>query len=636
MNYQETVIRVMNFLKEKGVCSSSRHSHLECYSALGDYLQKNGKAYSKTIRESWFSQMRLQYSSQRCVFWEQYILQLEEMDATGYISDRRLYQIISTYEKLPLPLKNALDRYLDECKSHYTARTMDTTRIECSVFLLALADNGVTQTEDINFQVLCSFIELNLRSKRHSKNILCQYASRMFEYWGIIGLCDSNFAFLLDNQMYPHIGNIEHFPAKAKEKIDSLREESLDFPSSDIRDSIPQFIETLEKHGYVGTTLKLANHALTTHYLFLYFNGLGFHPDILWLWFEEVKKTLEISWLHWRRVLSFYLEYTKIGDILPNGKYKYAPTQYDHLPDWCKIPLSAFLERKQNEHRSTGTIRPYRCSCSVFCSFLVQSGINSFSQLSVEIINLFISQDSHTTFRGRTARFVHLRGFLLFLEEQGYTTKHGLYNCFLTGTAPVEKIVDVLTPEQISRIESYRGAHNNPIELRDIAIVLLGLKMGFRASDITHLCFSNIDWKKHEISIVMQKTKVEIKLPMPVDVGNAIYAYLKDGRPASKDRHIFLRTKAPYGILTSKICSMALWRILPEREKVKGGGFHVTRRTFATNLLRNNAEIDTVMDSLGHTDPTSVMKYLLLDENRMPECALSLQEAGISMGGVSA
>ena len=196
--------------------------------------------------------------------------------------------------------------------------------------------------------------------------------------------------------------------------------------------------------------------------------------------------------MHWRRVLSFYLEYAEIGDILPNGKGKYAPTQYDRLPDWCKIPLSAFLERKQNEHRSAGTIRPYRCSCSVFCSFLVQSGINSFSQLSVEIINLFISQDSHTTFRGRTTRFVHLRGFLLFLEEQGYTTKHGLYNCFLAGTAPVEKIVDVLTPEQIARIDSYRAMHNNPIELRDIAIVLLGLKMGFRASDITHLCFSNI------------------------------------------------------------------------------------------------------------------------------------------------
>ena len=197
MDYQETVNRVMCFLKEKRVCSSSRKSHWECYVALGEYLQTTGQQFNEAVREAWFSVMKTRYPSSKCVFWEQYVFQLEEMDATGNISDRRLYQNISAYEKLPLPLKNALDRYLDECKSHYTARTMDTTRIECSVFLLALADNGVTQTEDIDFQVLCSFIEMNLSSKRPSKNILCQYASRMFEYWGTVGLCDSNFAFFL-------------------------------------------------------------------------------------------------------------------------------------------------------------------------------------------------------------------------------------------------------------------------------------------------------------------------------------------------------------------------------------------------------------------------------------------------------
>ena len=85
----------------------------------------------------------------------------------------------------------------------------------------------------------------------------------------------------------------------------------------------------------------------------------------------------------------------------------------------------------------------------------------------------------------------------IFWKSMAYTEKHGLYNCFMAGSAPVEKIVDVLTPEQISRIESFRETHHSPIELRDIAIVLLGLKMGFRASDVTHLCFSNIDWKRH-------------------------------------------------------------------------------------------------------------------------------------------
>lgn len=41
------------------------------------------------------------------------------------------------------------------------------------------------------------------------------------------------------------------------------------------------------------------------------------------------------------------------------------------------------------------------------------------------------------------------------------------------------------------------------------------------------------------------------------------------------------------------------------KEDLKGWWFHVTRRTFATNLLRNHAGIDAVMDALGHRDPTS-------------------------------
>lgn len=636
MDYQETVNRVMSFLKEKGVCSSSRKSHQECYAALGEYLQTTGEQYNETVRDAWFSVMKTRYSSNKCVFWEQYIFQFEEMASTGIISDRRLYQNKSAYDKLPLSIKVALDRYLSECGNRYTARTQDITKIECSMFLLALSDYGITKIEEIDFQCICKFVKTNQKSNRNKKTTVCQYASRLLAFWGSIGLCDSNYTYLLDNQLFPHIGNISYFPDKSCERIESLCAESQDFPCSDVHDSIPDFVRTLEKHGYIGTTLKLAEHALTALYLFLYFNNLSFHPEIMWLWFEMVRKALGSSWRHWRRILSCYLEYIEIGDILPDGKYKYAPTQYDLLPEWCKIPLSAFLEQKRNEHRSAGSIHSYRCSCSVFCHFLVLSGIDSFSKLSVETINQFAAQDRHATFRGVTTRFVHLRGFLHFLEEHGHIEKRGLYNCFMAGSAPVEKIADVLTPEQISRIELFRKTHHSPIELRDIAIVLLGLKMGFRASDVTHLCFSNIDWRKHEISIVMQKTKVEIRLPMPVDVGNAIYSYLKGGRPKSKDNHVFLRAKAPYGLLTSKICSKALWRILPEREHIKGGGFHVTRRTFATNLLRNKAEIDTVMDSLGHTDPTSVMKYLLFDESRIQECSLSLEEAGISMGGASA
>lgn len=59
----------------------------------------------------------------------------------------------------------------------------------------------------------------------------------------------------------------------------------------------------------------------------------------------------------------------------------------------------------------------------------------------------------------------------------------------------------------------------------------------------------------------------------------------------------------------------------------------MTRRTFATNLLKNHAGIDDVMDALGHRDPTSVMKYLLLDDERSRKCGLSLSDIGLMLEG---
>lgn len=56
--------------------------------------------------------------------------------------------------------------------------------------------------------------------------------------------------------------------------------------------SIPCFIQILEKHGYIGTTLKLAKHALTALYLFLDIHALGYHPRIMWIWFDEIRKTM--------------------------------------------------------------------------------------------------------------------------------------------------------------------------------------------------------------------------------------------------------------------------------------------------------------------------------------------------------
>ena len=631
MNYNETVEKVMMLLKEREVCSSSQKSHRDCYESLGLFIKQRDGSYSEAIRESWLTEIKNELPRQRCAVWVQYVYQLEEMDSTGTISDRRLYLNRSDYDKLPALWRKDLDVYLADCSSRYTARTLELTRIYCSEGLLFLDDIGVHAIADITYDAVIKLIGAKMSCSDDTKAMILNNTARMIRFYGEKGLCSMNYSLVLKCQIYPHIGSVSEFSAENRRVLDKITDVTLS--ADEFHKTITPFIEFLETHGYVGTTLNLARHALTALYLFLDMHYFGFHQDIMWIWFAEINRTLGHSWRHWRRVLKFYEDYTLTGDIHPDGKYKYHPIMFDELPSWCREAISGLLDQKKREFRDVGTIKSYRCSCTRFCRFLIDNGYESFNQLSPTIIKEFSRYDEHTTFQGRSGCFVAVRAFLRYLAEKGYADNHSLDVCLMSGTAPQDKIIDVLSDEQLQRIDTFRAEHNEPIELRDIAIVLLGVRMGLRAYDILALRFQDIDWKNRQISIVMKKTKTQITLPLPVEVGNAVYSYITSGRPKTGTEYIFIRSKAPYGKLTGKVCTKALYRILPERKDVKGGGFHVTRRTFATNLLRNHAGIDDVMDALGHRDPTSVMKYLLLDDERSRKCGLSLDRAGILMEG---
>ena len=170
----------------------------------------------------------------------------------------------------------------------------------------------------------------------------------------------------------------------------------------------------------------------------------------------------------------------------------------------------------------------------------------------------------HSTINGTSGRNTVLRQFITFLEDNDYLADRTIHGVIPAKLAHPRKIITVLSDEQISRINEYRKTCNSPIELRDAAMVMIGLKLGFRSSDVINLKLSDIDWVNKKISITQYKTKVPISLPLSVDVGNAVFRYLKYGRPECNDPHVFVRHKAPYGILSGKICSNALNRVLSQ------------------------------------------------------------------------
>ena len=119
---------------------------------------------------------------------------------------------------------------------------------------------------------------------------------------------------------------------------------------------------------------------------------------------------------------------------------------------------------------------------------------------------------------------------------------------------------------------------------------------------------------------------------MPTEVGNALYLYLTEGRPESRSGYIFITHKAPYRKIGRSVCKRIMQNAFPEKRD-EGTGFHITRKTFATQRFRSQCGCSEVADLLGHTTTDTVQKYISLDEERMRLCPVSLADAGILMEG---
>lgn len=220
----------------------------------------------------------------------------------------------------------------------------------------------------------------------------------------------------------------------------------------------------------------------------------------------------------------------------------------------------------------------------------------------------------------------------MYLYEQGCITNPFLYKALPSASAPSTRIVNVLSDEELKQIWEVNTDTLSPKAFRDYTILCIGLTMGFRASDIVLIKYSDICWSTQSINLTQVKTGKQIHMPMPTKIGNILFRYLSHYRPKSNSPYVFIRHEVPYGKLTSGVCRRALNRILPNRN-VPNKGFHVVRKTFATTLLRGYTKVELISDALGHSSDSTVYKYLSLDKERMKECPLSLKEMDITLEG---
>jgi site-specific recombinase XerD len=154
-------------------------------------------------------------------------------------------------------------------------------------------------------------------------------------------------------------------------------------------------------------------------------------------------------------------------------------------------------------------------------------------------------------------------------------------------------------------------------------VLLLLARLGLRSGEVAALTLDDIDWAGGLLR-VRGKGAREALLPLPADVGQAIAAYLQDGRPAADDRRVFLRSRAPirgFGNDAVAIGSIVMHALERAGVDAPRKGAHQFRHALAVRMLGNGASLPEIGEVLRHRSPQTTALYARVDLAALRELA---------------
>lgn len=146
---------------------------------------------------------------------------------------------------------------------------------------------------------------------------------------------------------------------------------------------------------------------------------------------------------------------------------------------------------------------------------------------------------------------------------------------------------------------------------RDRAILLLLARLGLRSIEVARLKLDDIDWRAGEI-VVRGKARRTDRMPLPVDVGEALAGYLRDGRPLSPHRQVFITERAPRKPIPADLVGDVARRA-GNRAGFTEGRAHRLRHALATDLLAKGTPLVDISQVLRHRDLATTAIYAKVD-----------------------
>jgi site-specific recombinase XerD len=153
-----------------------------------------------------------------------------------------------------------------------------------------------------------------------------------------------------------------------------------------------------------------------------------------------------------------------------------------------------------------------------------------------------------------------------------------------------------------------------PVDIRDHALLLLLAVYGLRSGEAVALRLEDFHWERELLTIPPGKRQRPRVYPLCRSVGDAVLRYLREVRPRSDHREVFLTLLAPFRPLSPGCVGAAVrWRLHALGLSLPHYGAHALRHACATHLLAQGLSLKEVGDHLGHRSPEVTRIYAKVD-----------------------
>jgi integrase/recombinase XerD len=284
------------------------------------------------------------------------------------------------------------------------------------------------------------------------------------------------------------------------------------------------------------------------------------------------------------------------------------------------LDFLAYLELERGSSRNT--LQAYRSDLLQFGEFLRQRDVGPLEvqhgDLAAFLAELSATEPAPAVSAATLRRKVAcLRSFYRHLRREE-TIAHDP-TADLRGPRRTGRLPTALTRGEVSRLLGEpRG--NDPLALRDRALLELMYACGLRVSEATGMDLGDVDLDEGLLRARGKGAKERI-VPIGSCAATATRAYLRRGRPilvgVQVQSKLFVNSRG--GELTRqglyKIVQGHARRVELDRKMSP----HTLRHTFATHLLAGGCDLRSLQEMLGHADLATTQIYTHLSAERLKD-----------------